>query len=158
MPAIADKHPFYPASVDQPGHEFSACKKRIDCMVSEYDSLSLSFYGIIRLSPNCIYVILMGFLCVFPMGANIIAESLSLKKITEREAELLLSFCNNIGPVYFLSYVAITCPYYPVWLTFSVMYLLPLCYGLLLRYIFYRDIPIYNPRCSVIYYNADCPY
>ena len=111
-----------------------------------------------RLSPNCIYVILMGFLCGFPMGANIIAESLSLKKITEREAELLLSFCNNIGPVYFLSFVAIICPYYPVWLTFSVMYLLPLCYGLLLRYIFYRDIPIYNPRCSVIYYNADCPY
>ena len=50
-----------------------------------------------RLSPDCIYVIFMGFLCGFPMGANVIAESLSLNKISKREANLLLSFCNNKG-------------------------------------------------------------
>ncbi len=102
---------------------------------------------IFRLSPDCIYVIFMGFLCGFPMGANIIAESLSLGKISYKEASLLLSFCNNIGPVYFISFVSVLCPYYPLWMTISIMYLVPLCYGLALRYTRYRDIPLYkNPR------------
>jgi len=96
-----------------------------------------------RLSPDCIYVIFMGFLCGFPMGANIVAESLSLKRISLKEASLLLAFCNNIGPVYFISFVSILCPYYPLWLTLSIMYLVPLCYGLILRYTRYRDIPFY---------------
>ena len=103
---------------------------------------------IFRLSPDCIYVIFMGFLCGFPMGANIIAESLSLGKISYKEASLLLSFCNNIGPVYFISFVSVLCPYYPLWMTLSIMYLVPLCYGLLLRYTRYRDIPLYTYRQS----------
>ncbi len=97
-----------------------------------------------QLSPDCIYVIFMGFLCGFPMGANIVAESLSFKRITQREADLLLSFCNNIGPVYFVSFVTVLCPYYPLWLTLSIMYLVPFLYGLVLRYTRYRDIPSYH--------------
>lgn len=96
---------------------------------------------IFRLSSNCIYVILMGFLCGFPMGASIIADSLSLKKITEREASLLLAFCNNIGPIYFLSFVTAACPYYPIYITMPIMYAVPLIYGLILRYTVFRDIP-----------------
>lgn len=106
-----------------------------------------------RLSPDCIYVIFMGFLCGFPMGANIIAESLSFKRITTREASLLLSFCNNIGPVYFISFVSILCPYYPLWLTLSIMYLVPLCYGLILRHTRYRDIPYYQKICHKTTHN-----
>lgn len=106
-----------------------------------------------RLSPDCIYVIFMGFLCGFPMGANIIAESLSLNRISKKEADLLLAFCNNIGPVYFISFVSILCPYYPLWLTFSIMYLVPLTYGLILRYIHYRDIPYYKKACHKTNYN-----
>lgn len=100
--------------------------------------------SLFRLSPDCIYVIFMGFLCGFPMGASIIAESLSLKRISLREASLLLSFCNNIGPVYFISFASVLCPYYPLWLTLSIMYLVPLCYGLVLRYTRYRDILFYK--------------
>lgn len=105
------------------------------------------------LSPDCIYVIFMGFLCGFPMGANIIAESLSLKRITIREASLLLSFCNNIGPVYFISFVSVLCPYYPLWLTLSIMYLVPLTYGLILRHTRYRDIPYYKKSCPKATHN-----
>lgn len=116
-----------------------------------------------RLSPDCIYVIFMGFLCGFPMGANVIAESLSLNRITKREASLLLSFCNNIGPVYFISFVSVLCPYYPLWITLSIMYLVPLCYGLILRYTRYRDIPFYkkhsnnkkSSKNNSAYHNAD---
>lgn len=106
---------------------------------------------IFRLSPDCIYIIFMGFLCGFPMGANITAESLSLNRITQKEARLLLSFCNNIGPVYFISFVAVLCPYYPLWLTLSIMYLTPLGYGLVLRYTRYQDIPLYKKNyCSKV--------
>ena len=96
---------------------------------------------IFRLSTSCIYIIIMGFLCGFPMGANVIAESLSLNRITKREAEFLLSFCNNIGPVYFISFAYTTCPFLSLGLTISIMYGVPLLYGLILRYTCYRDIP-----------------
>lgn len=102
-----------------------------------------------RLSPDCIYVIFMGFLCGFPMGANVVAESLSLHKLSIREAKLLLSFCNNIGPAYFLSFVSICCPYGPLYLPFMIMYLVPLVYGLFLRYTCYRDIPFYSSKSTV---------
>lgn len=94
-----------------------------------------------RLSPDCIYIIIMGFLCGFPMGASIIADSLTLHKITTKEADLLLSFCNNIGPIYFISFVTSLCPYYPLYITLPIMYGVPLCYGLLLRYTKFKDIP-----------------
>ena len=47
---------------------------------------------IFRLSPNCIYVIIMGFLCGFPMGARVTAELLQNGKITRKEAEFLIAF------------------------------------------------------------------
>lgn len=94
-----------------------------------------------RLSPDCVYIIIMGFLCGFPMGASIIADSLTLHKITQKEADLLLAFCNNIGPVYFISFVTALCPYYPLYITISIMYGVPLCYGLILRYTVFREIP-----------------
>ncbi len=103
---------------------------------------------IFRLSPNCIYVIIMGFLCGFPMGASIVADSLSLKKITKREAELLLAFCNNIGPIYFLSFATAACPYYPIFITMPIMYGVPFIYGLILRYTIFRDIPKYGSHAN----------
>lgn len=106
-----------------------------------------------RLSPNCNYIIIMGFLCGFPMGANVIAESLSLNRITKREAELLLAFCNNIGPVYFLSFACTTCPLLSIGITLSIMYGVPLLYGLILRYTRYRDIP-----CTKAYLRQKHPY
>lgn len=100
------------------------------------------FGRLFHLSHNCIYIIIMGFLCGFPMGASIIADSLILHKITQKEADLLLAFCNNIGPVYFISFVTLLCPYYPLYITISIMYGVPLCYGLILRYTIFREIPI----------------
>lgn len=93
-----------------------------------------------RLSSDCVYIIIMGFLCGFPMGASIIADSLTLGKISQKEADLLLAFCNNIGPVYFMSFVTALCPYYAPWITLSIMYGVPLVYGLILRYTKYKGI------------------
>ena len=93
-----------------------------------------------HISKNACYVILMGFLCGFPMGAKIIAELFLLQKLNKREAEYLLAFCNNIGPVYFCGFVlpllhkSLTLPY------ILGMYGIPFLYGIILRYTVYRDI------------------
>lgn len=92
-----------------------------------------------RVNRNVIYGILIGFLCGFPMGAKVTVQLLSCGKITPKEAEYLLCFCNNIGPVYFVSFalpaLGINAPLGPV----VGMYLIPLGYGLILRYVIYRN-------------------
>lgn len=99
-----------------------------------------------RIRKNGVYCIIMGFLCGFPMGAKVITELYERKRLSGPEAEYLLSFCNNIGPIYFISFVlptlGITNEQFPaIPLCIFGMYGLPLLYGLLLRYTRYRDIP-----------------
>ncbi|MDE6063787.1 MAG: hypothetical protein K2G20_04275, partial [Lachnospiraceae bacterium] len=92
-----------------------------------------------RMSRSCVYCLLLGFLCGFPMGARTIAEMYERKQLTKREAEFLLAFCNNIGPVYYISF------FLPVTglskgnlgellLLLFGMYGIPLVYGVFVRY------------------------
>ncbi|MBO5337911.1 MAG: hypothetical protein J6A94_12370 [Lachnospiraceae bacterium] len=97
-----------------------------------------------QVSANVCYAMIMGFLCGFPMGAKTISDLYSQGLISKREAEYLLAFCNNIGPVYFIGFVLpllqrkLLLPY------LLGMYGLPLLYGLFLRYTYYKDIPLLN--------------
>lgn len=97
---------------------------------------------VFRVSKNVCYCMLIGFLCGFPMGARTVADMYERGRITKREAELLLSFVNNIGPVYFTGFVLplierkLVLPYV------AGMYGIPLLYGLILRYTVYIDINI----------------
>ena len=89
---------------------------------------------IFRLPPQMLYVIFMGFLCGFPMGAKIVADMLEKEQITQKEGEYLLAFCNTIGPLYMLGYVIPLFGYKNVWKILGLMYMIPLGYGLFLRY------------------------
>lgn len=97
------------------------------------------FGRIFRLSEPGIYVILMGFLCGFPMGARTIADFRDREELSVTEGQYLLAFCNNLGPVYFLGFVlpllqrSLVLPY-----VFG-MYGIPLLYGIFLRYSIYRN-------------------
>lgn len=94
------------------------------------------FLGIFfRLPSHMLYAIFMGFLCGFPMGAKIVADMLEKEQITVKEGEYLLAFCNNIGPLYMLGYVIPLFGYENTWQVLGFMYLVPLVYGLFLRYI-----------------------
>lgn len=89
---------------------------------------------------NVCYAMLMGFLCGFPMGARVVDDLYQRNMITRREAEYLLAFCNNIGPVYFCTFAL---PLLKRELLFPYlfgMYGIPLLYGMVLRYTFFRDL------------------
>ncbi|MDO4303286.1 MAG: nucleoside recognition domain-containing protein [Bacillota bacterium] len=90
-----------------------------------------------RVDAPCIYGMVLGFLCGFPMGAHTAAELYENKIISKREASFLLAFCNNIGPVYFLSFVVPSLELSSVGINLFGMYGLPFLYGLLLRYTVY---------------------
>lgn len=93
------------------------------------------FLGFIfRLPSQMLYAIFMGFLCGFPMGAKIVADMLEKEQITPKEGEYLLAFCNNIGPLYMLGYVIPLFNYNDILKILAFMYLIPLGYGLFLRY------------------------
>lgn len=94
-----------------------------------------------RLSDSCLYCIIIGFLCGFPMGARVCAQSYEKGRISRREATLLLAFCNNIGPIYFTGYVLKLFPVQRPLYVLAGMYLLPFLYGLILRNTLFRDIP-----------------
>lgn len=96
------------------------------------------FHKIWGTSLNGSYVILMGMLCGFPMGARVIGELCQAGKLSEEEGAYLLSFCNNIGPIYFLSFVMSTLSL-SGWLPFLIMYGVPLGYGALLHLLGFRN-------------------
>lgn len=93
-----------------------------------------------RVRKNVVYCMTLGFLCGFPMGAKVTADLYERDMLTGREAEYLLTFCNNIGPVYFCSFVLpllgrrLILPY------LFGMYGIPLLYGLALRYTGFREL------------------
>ncbi len=87
-------------------------------------------------SSNGSYTILMGLLCGFPMGARIIGELYQAGKLSREESSCLLSFCNNIGPIYFLSFVVPTLAIDKPLVPLLIMYGIPLLYGIVVMRIF----------------------
>ena len=102
---------------------------------------------VFRLSDSCLYCILIGFLCGFPMGARVCAQSLSAGKISKKEASLLLAFTNNIGPVYFAGYMLSLFPVTRPLTVWTGMYVVPLLYGIILRCTLYRTVPFSDKAC-----------
>ncbi len=108
------------------------------------ENFSRLLYPVIRpvykVSRNACYAMIMGFFCGFPMGAKTIADLSKRNMLSAQEAEFLLAFCNNIGPVYFCGFVLpllgreLLLPY-----VFG-MYGIPLIYGFLLRKTLYRHL------------------
>lgn len=95
---------------------------------------------IYKCSPNVSYGLVIGFLCGFPMGARVTAELLQKNKITQQEAEFLIAFNNNIGPVYFTGIVMPLLQIKSVPPYLFGMYGIPLLYGVLLRYTKYKNM------------------
>lgn len=98
------------------------------------------FYPLFRINNSGIFAIVSGFLFGFPMGARIITDLYSNKKLTKTEASYLLAFCNNIGPIYFISFVLSTLNLKRIIPYLIGMYGIPFVYGIILRHTVYRNI------------------
>lgn len=102
-----------------------------------------------QISKTMCTTLLMGFLFGFPLGAKTIAEEYSLGQLSKPQAQYLLSFCNNIGPVYLLSFalplLGLSADSSDALLQRFVVaayFGIPLLYGLILRYTVYRLVPL----------------
>ena len=101
-----------------------------------------------RISEQACYVVLIGFLCGYPMGAKVISDLISNNYISKEEGKYLLSFCNNTSPMFIISFIvmqnfklkSILLP------TVFILFLSPFLCSFLFR-LFYRipETTIYNP-------------
>lgn len=61
------------------------------------------------LSSSGAYALLLGLLCGYPMGAKVTSDLYTDGQITKREAEYLLTFCNNASPAFIATYLSHIC-------------------------------------------------
>lgn len=94
---------------------------------------------VFQINSNCLYTIVIGFLCGFPMGAGVTAQLYERNRISHKEADFLLAFCNNIGPVYFLTFALPVTGIDKILPCLFGMYGIPLLYGIILRYTVYKN-------------------
>lgn len=111
---------------------------------------------VFRVSADCLYVIIMGFLCGFPMGAVAVTDLYKKGRISVSEGEFLLSFCNNIGPVYFISFALPIMGNPPLLPCLFGMYGIPLLYGIVLRHTRYRGLLSVPGRKKAVLWQASC--
>ncbi len=64
---------------------------------------------LLGLSPAGTYVLILGLLCGYPMGAKLAHDLYIDQQISRREGEYLLSFSCNASPSFILSYMAGDC-------------------------------------------------
>ncbi len=106
---------------------------------------------IFKCSTNALYAILMGFLCGFPMGAKVTCDLYHNQRISKQEANLLLGFCNNIGPAYFLGIITpilYTCGFKNILPFLAGLYVIPFIYGIILfrtSTVYEENMPSYTP-------------
>lgn len=63
-----------------------------------------SFSKIFHCSSPGAFCILCGFLCGYPVGARLIALQIKEKNLSIAEGQYLLSFCNNVSPMFCITY------------------------------------------------------
>lgn len=99
---------------------------------------------LLHISDNGTYVMLIGFLCGYPMGAKMTGDFVRDGELSVEEGQYLLLFTNNVSPIFVMSFLAEDCLHcsqlLPVLL--GVIYGVPLLTALLLN-------PFYWRKCRV---------
>lgn len=63
-----------------------------------------AFRRIFHCSDYGVFCFLCGLLCGYPVGARLIALQIKDKNLSIQEGQFLLSFCNNVSPMFCISY------------------------------------------------------
>lgn len=67
------------------------------------------FHRILGVSESGCYPVVVGFLSGYPLGAKTLSDLYQSGKITGKEGQYLLSFCNNASPMFMLEYMGVYC-------------------------------------------------
>lgn len=90
-----------------------------------------------------IFIILCGFLFGFPMGSRLSADFCEKGLISQKRAQLLCAFTNNMSPVFVSTFVLesqLGCPQLRLQ-TFAILYGVPLVWGLFHLWRLHRSYP-----------------
>ncbi len=66
--------------------------------------LGPAFRRLFHCSETGAFCLLCGLLCGYPVGARLIAVQIKDKQLSVSEGQYLLSFCNNVSPMFCISY------------------------------------------------------
>ncbi len=64
-------------------------------------------HRIFAVTRNGCYVIIIGLLTGFPVGAKACSDLVHYKMLSKQEGQYLLTFCNNASPMFIISYISI---------------------------------------------------
>ena len=106
------------------------------------------FFG---LSPEGIYVFLIGLLCGYPMGAKLAADFYTKGRLSRQEANYLLTFSNNPSPAFLVSYVWGICLHREVGLNLivGILFLTNMMVMLFFRFLVFhngKERPVYGKK------------
>lgn len=112
----------------------------ISCLTFLFSSLFKKFFN---LSKAGTFVLVTGFLCGYPMGAKLISELYTHKQISYQESCYLLTFCNNLSPMFISSFLTVSCFDAPELLPYVILiiYGTPLIYALITQ-------PFFRKKCT----------
>lgn len=85
-----------------------------------------------RLDTYGSLVLLLGFLCGFPIGSYLCAKLVRENQLSPDNGQRLLGFCNNLSPIYIVSIYCRLFPVLPSYIVLLIFYGCPLLYGLIL--------------------------
>ena len=76
-------------------------------IIDLFSFMATPFTRIFNVSGNGTFAIIAGIICGYPVGAKIIKNLREENKISRTEAQILISFCNNPGPIFILGTVGV---------------------------------------------------
>ena len=92
------------------------------------------FIKVFHCSSDGAFCALCGFLCGYPVGARLLALQVKERKISQSEGQYLLSFCNNVSPMFCISYgILSTIATQRILPYLLIIYGSPIVFGLLTR-------------------------
>lgn len=110
--------------------------------------LSPVFQPLFRISDCASYAVLCGFFCGTPVGAKVIVDLVTEKKISKKEGEYLLSFCNNTSPGFIVGFIFERSLGVPelAYISLGLLFVSAIISSFLFRIMFYSDIRINTSR------------
>lgn len=107
----------------------------ISCLTFLFASF---FEKFLKINKSGTFVVITGFLCGYPMGAKLISELYQHRQISYEESCYLLTFCNNLSPMFISSYLTVSCFDAPELLPYVILiiYGTPMIFALIIQPLF----------------------